>query len=81
MANDRIFIRCTSCGKRVVLTKHYPSMELGELALSPEKLSVWLSEHLHHHPKQGAMFLDGIPGLFFETESKLPDPDPFLNQD
>jgi len=70
MANDRVFIRCTTCNERVVLTKYYPSMSLGELALSPEALSAWLSKHLEHHPNLGGMNLGGVSGLVFETEVK-----------
>lgn len=30
MANDRIWIRCTTCKKKVLVEKYYPSMQMGE---------------------------------------------------
>ena len=70
MANDRIFIRCTSCNNRLLLTKHYPSMDLGELDKPSQNITDWISLHLQHHPKRFSMSLGGEPGLMFETESK-----------
>ena len=70
MANDRIFIRCTACGKQILLTEHWPAAgDLGDLTPTPETLWWWLSEHLNHHERKFEMFLDGDPGLEFVTES------------
>ena len=70
MANDRIWIVCTTCGERTLLTKHLPSCDLGSGGFwqPPEKLYEWLTEHLDHHPNQYCMDLGGNPGLVFVTD-------------
>jgi len=68
MANDRIWIRCTSCGERTLLTKHYPSCELGELFYSDWHYGDWMRTHLGHHPRGNDMHLGGYVGLAFEMD-------------
>ena len=68
MANDRIWIRCTTCDKRTLLTKHYPACGLEELWCTFGHYEYFMMEHLAHHPNQGKMHLDGVTGLVFETD-------------
>ena len=67
MANDRIWMRCTTCDERVLVTKHYPMCDLGELWVFSD-FREFMSNHLEHHPNGKKMHLDGNPGLVFETD-------------
>ena len=69
MANDRIWIRCTTCDERVLLTKHYPPCDLGELWCNAGGYEKFMTEHLNHHPRRNHMHLDGVTGLVFETDA------------
>ena len=75
MANDRIWIKCTSCGEEILLTKYYPGLPLGELWHEPNMLCSWLEKHLEHHPELPlhSLYLKGNPGLVFHTESEPDD--------
>ena len=71
MANDRIWIRCTTCDERLLLTKHYPGCDLEELwSVGPEYIYInFIKRHLAHHPHRKEMHLDGVTGLVFETDA------------
>ena len=74
MANDRIWIRCTVCGEQYLLTKYYPSTNLGDL-YSPETLVDWLKQHLRERQERG-IDIDGFdlnknPGFEFCTDDPI----------
>ena len=69
MANDRIWIVCTSCGEKKLITKYYPHYDLGEL-WEPGTLEPWVIEHLRHHPHQ-KHHLNNNPGLVIMTDGQL----------
>ena len=69
MANDRIWIRCTTCDERILVTKHYPGFDLEILWYEDTDYSSFMKKHLVHHPNKDEMHLDGVTGLVFETDA------------
>jgi hypothetical protein len=58
---------CKTCDKGILITKHYPGRDLGEL-WKPERIIPWIEEHLRHHPDRYHMHLRGNPGIDFTTD-------------
>lgn len=72
MANDRIYIRCTTCQQQIMLTKYFPGSLSERLDDDrAEKVVAFMREHLNpeHHPNGYSETLKGNPGLVFVTES------------
>ena len=67
MANDRIFIRCKSCGVRMLLARYYPTGSF--VYPDGEDLDAYLETHLgacRGYPSNPA----GDPGLELLTEEE-----------
>lgn len=65
MANDRIFIRCDTCGGWKMLMKHYP----GTLATRDNGILEWIDAHGECHPNLYGGDLAGVTGFSLHTES------------
>jgi len=73
MANDRVWLRCTTCGDQLLVAKYYPQSWI--IWTRGVALERFVAEHLEHHPRDGRWCLAGDPGLAFETESDPSDGD------
>ena len=69
MSNDRIWIECSTCGEKILLSKHTPGCDLGCLYHDQSKVIEFITEHLNHHPELFSMDLNGNPGLIFKTDN------------
>lgn len=65
MANDRVIIKCKTCGAWKMLLKHFP----GSLDTRNCGLMEWLDSHGGCHPKLWAGDLGGDPGFELLTEN------------
>ncbi len=65
MANDRVMIRCDSCGGWKMLLKHFAG--IGPKARGNEILE-WLDSHAECHPNFEESDLGGSPGFSLHTE-------------
>jgi hypothetical protein len=68
MANDRVFIKCKTCGGWKMLLKHYPPTGP---APSDNNILGWLEKHAACHPHRYEMDLKGDPGFTLHTEDDL----------
>ena len=69
MADDRIFIRCDTCGAWKMLMKHI----VGALETRPNGILDWLDNHGQCHPRVLHADLGGIVGFSLHTEEALRD--------
>jgi hypothetical protein len=65
MANDRVYIKCKSCGGWKMLLKYYPNT--GSTSRDNDILE-WLDDHAVCHPKLGEPTLGRDPGFTLHTE-------------
>lgn len=70
MADDRVWLVCTTCGDKILLAKHWTGFHLTVWPGAVDGLLPWLEEHLGHHPvvESGASTLGGNPGLKVVTD-------------
>lgn len=71
MADDRVWLVCTTCEDKILLAKHWTGFPLDTLWYpNAGKLNPWLVKHLGHHPvtESGASTLGGNPGLKVVTD-------------
>lgn len=67
MANDRLIIRCDTCGGWKMLMKHFP----GTLATRDNGILKWLDAHGDCHPNLYGGDLCGVTGFSLHTEAAL----------
>ena len=70
MANDRVWIRCATCGERLLWFKFYPvggAVDGPYVFHDQQKQEAWVTEHLHDRASDP--HLAGDPGFALETES------------
>jgi hypothetical protein len=66
VANDRIIIKCDTCGASKTLMKYYPTL----MAETPVvEMYVWMYQHSHPPCREISYDLDGAPGFTLTTES------------
>jgi hypothetical protein len=69
MANDRISIKCKTCGAEYVIVRYYPGNIVPAIE-DAETFGEFLIDHLEsHHPYGFSQDLHGDPGFVIETES------------
>lgn len=64
MANDRIFIKCQTCGGWKMLMKHFP----GTMETVDNGVLEWIGAHGVCHPRLYNEDLGGVPGFSLHTE-------------
>ena len=71
MANDRLFLKCNTCGTTHLLAKYYPS--LGHGIWDGERLDNYVTKHMLCSPEFGATHLNGDScfSIFAETDPKF----------
>lgn len=67
MANDRLLIKCDTCGGWKMLMKHFP----GELATRDNGILEWLDAHGKCHQNLYGTDLGGIVGFSLHTEDAI----------
>ena len=68
MANDRVFIKCETCGGWKMLLKFFPT---SGLTTRDNDILEWLDTHARCHPRSYNGNLGGDPGYTLHTEDSL----------
>ena len=70
MANDRLYIKCKTCGKEQMLAKFYPlDPGIGPITADGGKITRFLLKHMKYcHPRRRKMDMGGDPGFVLHTE-------------